>query len=58
MDNNQALGYMLCACEALGIKDKEFVRKLQREMYFQFDVKTESEAEKKGFEYYHDLKDE
>lgn len=55
MDNKQAIGYMLCACEALGVKDKDFIRKLQKEMSYQFDVKTEDEAEKKGFAWYYSL---
>ena len=53
VDNNQALGYMLLACKEVGM-DKEQVRLLIREMYFQFDMKTEEEAEKQGFEWYYE----
>lgn len=56
MDNNQALGYMLLACQQLGYT-KEQARKLYAAMYFAFDVKTEEEAEEKGFEWYHGLDD-
>lgn len=57
MDNNEALGYMLLACKELGYT-KEQARKLYREMYYQFDVKTEAEAEQKGFDWYHNLEEE
>ena len=56
MDNRQALGYMLLACKDLQL-DKETVRKLNRAMYVQFDLKTEEEAEEKGFDWYHSLED-
>ena len=52
MDNRQAIGYMLLACKEAGI-DKETAKKLYGEMYWQFDMKTEEEAEKQGFEWYH-----
>lgn len=56
MDNNQALGYMLLACKQLGYT-REQVSDLYRAMYYQFDVKTEEEAEKQGFEWYYNLDD-
>jgi hypothetical protein len=52
MDNRQALGYMLLACQRLGYS-KEQARELYREMYYVFDIYTEEEAEKKGFDWYH-----
>lgn len=52
MDNRQAIGYMLLACKEVGI-DKDMAKKLYSEMYWQFDIKTEEEAEKQGFEWYH-----
>lgn len=54
MDNRQAIGYMLLACERLGYS-KEQVKQLYREMYYLFDIKTESEAEAQGHEWYHRL---
>lgn len=56
MDNRQATGYMLLACKRAGF-DKETTKKLFREMYYLFDIKTEGEAEKQGFEWYHNLED-
>lgn len=56
MDNRQALGYMLLACKKLNLP-KEQVRELYRQMYWEFDFKTEEEAEEMGFQYYHDLED-
>ena len=53
MDNKQALGYMLLACKEIGI-DYDTTKKLHREMYYQFDVKTKEEAEKLGFDWYYD----
>jgi hypothetical protein len=52
MDNRQALGYMLLACQRLGYS-KEQARELYREMYYVFDIYTEEEAEEKGFDWYH-----
>jgi len=57
MDNRQAIGYMLLACKELGLK-KEEVRKLYGAMYSQFDLKTEEEAEERGFDWYNNLEDE
>lgn len=57
MDNKQALGYMLLACKRLGYT-KEQAEKLYREMYYQFDMKTEEEAEEQGFEWYYNLEEE
>lgn len=54
MDNNQALGYMLLACKEAGI-DKETVRKIAQNMYWQFDTKTEEEAEEQGWAWYREL---
>lgn len=56
MDNRQAIGYMLLACEKVGL-DKEITKKLYREMYWQFDMKTKEEAEEKGFAWYHSLEE-
>ena len=56
MDNKQALGYMLLACKELGYT-KEQAEKLYREMYYQFDMKTEEEAEEQGLEWYYNLDD-
>jgi hypothetical protein len=56
MDNRQALGYMLLACQRLGY-NKEQARELFREMYYLFDIYTEEEAEEKGFRWYHSLED-
>jgi len=53
MDNRQAIGYMLVACKELGL-DKETAQKLYREMYYQFDIKTEEEAEEIGLQWYRD----
>jgi hypothetical protein len=53
VDNNQALGYMLLACKELGYT-KEQARELYKAMYYQFDMKTEGEAEKQGFEWYYE----
>lgn len=54
MDNKQALGYMLLACEELGY-NKEQAKQLYSAMYYQFDIYTEHEAEKKGHCWYHGL---
>lgn len=53
MDNKQALGYMLVACKELGYS-KDEAQKLYGEMYYQFDVKTENEAEEIGHEWYYE----
>ena len=44
MTNREALGNMLLACKEVGL-DKETVRKLRNSMYYQYDIKTEDEAE-------------
>jgi hypothetical protein len=54
MDNRQAIGYMLLACKEVGL-DKETAKKLYGAMYWQFDMKTEEEAERLGFEWYYSL---
>lgn len=54
MDNKQAIGYMLLACKEVGL-EREIVKKLYREMYLQFDLKTEEEASEKGLEWYYSL---
>jgi len=46
MDNKQALGYMLLSCEQFGYT-KNQMKEIYREMYWQFDLKTEEEAEEK-----------
>lgn len=56
MNNRQAIGYMLLACKQLGYSKPE-ARKLFREMYSLFDLKTEEEAEKQGYEWYYSLED-
>ncbi|MDO3663051.1 hypothetical protein [Bacillus sp. C28GYM-DRY-1] len=56
MENRQALGYILLACNDIRL-DKEVVRKFKRAMYFQFDLKTEAEAEELGHEWYNNLED-
>lgn len=56
MDNKQALGYMLLACKEIGYT-KEQARELYRSMYYQFDVKTEDEAEELGHDWYYNLED-
>lgn len=57
MDNKQALGYMLLACKEAGL-DHETTKQLYKEMYYQFDVKTESEAENLGFRWYQEQQPE
>jgi hypothetical protein len=52
MDNRQALGYMLLACKDIEL-DKETIKKLKKAMYFEFDMKTEEEAEELGNEWYY-----
>lgn len=52
MDNRQALGYMLLACKQTGL-DKATTQKLYGQMYWQFDLKNEAEAEELGFEWYY-----
>lgn len=56
MNNDQALGYMLLACKELGYT-KEQAKDLYKAMYYHFDIKTEKEAEKQGFEWYYSLED-
>lgn len=57
MDNRQAIGYMLLAAKGVGF-DKETTKKLYSEMYYLFDIKTEDEAERQGFDWYYNLDDE
>lgn len=57
MYNRQAIGYMLLACKEIGL-DKETARKLYGEMYWQFDMKTEEEAEEQGFKWLHTVNNE
>ncbi|MFT8323749.1 MAG: hypothetical protein ABF649_23220 [Bacillus sp. (in: firmicutes)] len=52
MDNWQAIGYMLLACKEAEL-DKDTVKKLYQNMYRQFDLKTEKEAEEQGYAWYH-----
>lgn len=56
MDNRQALGYMLLACKELNMS-KEETNKIYGAMYYQFDFKTEEEAEEKGFQWFNNLED-
>lgn len=55
MNNSQAVGYMLLACKDAGIS-KEQAKELYRRMYYAFDIKTESEAERDGFAWYYSNK--
>lgn len=57
MDNRQAIGYMLLACKKLGYT-KAQAKALYSEMYFEFDFKTEDEAEELGHEWYHTLEED
>lgn len=54
MTNEQAIGYMLLACKEVGLR-KDTIRRIYREMYYQFDMKTEEEAEEKGHDWYETL---
>lgn len=51
MTNEQAIGYMLLACKDVGLR-KDTIRQIYRAMYYQFDMKTEEEAEEKGHDWY------
>lgn len=44
MNNGSAIGYMILAARALGI-DKDIIKKLESEMTYQMDMKTEDQAE-------------
>lgn len=57
MDNRQAIGYMLLACKNLGYTYEQ-ARALYREMYSEFDLKTEEEAEERGNSWYYSLEEE
>lgn len=57
MDNYQAIGYMLLACKEAGYT-KEQAREIYKNMYYMFDMKTEAEAEKQGFDWYNNLEEE
>ncbi|WP_194709686.1 hypothetical protein [Radiobacillus deserti] len=56
MTNRQAIGYMMLAAKEIGL-DKETLKKLFGAMYWQFDMKTEGEAEEQGFDYYYKLEE-
>lgn len=56
MDNHQAIGYMLLACKEIGL-DEKTVSKLYKNMYWQFGMKTETEAEKQGRKWLDDLRE-
>ena len=56
MTNNQAIGYMLLACKNAEIP-LEDLQKLYSNMSYLFDIKTEEEAEKKGFDWYLEILD-
>lgn len=47
MDNDEAIGYMLMACKSAGIS-KQQARKIYAHMMGNFDLYTETEAEKNG----------
>jgi hypothetical protein len=53
MTNREAIGYLLLACKELNL-DKETVKSLRRAMYWQFDMKTEAEAEEQGHKYFYE----
>jgi hypothetical protein len=53
MNNYQAIGYMLLACKDLNL-DKETVTRLRSAMFNQFDMKTESEAQELGQNYFNE----
>jgi hypothetical protein len=44
MTNNEAIGYTAIAMKELGFT-KEQIEKVTNEMYYQFDTKTEQEAD-------------
>lgn len=44
MTNGSAIGYAILALKALGFQDEE-IRKIESEMRYQMDMKTEDEAE-------------
>ena len=50
MQNREAIGYMLVACEKLNI-DKNTAKKIMAEMYYQFDILTEEEADERGHDW-------
>jgi hypothetical protein len=52
MTNRQAIGYMLVACKKVNL-EKEIVRRIFQEMYWEFDLKTEDEAESIGFNWFY-----
>lgn len=56
MNNYQAVGYMLLACKHSGIPLEE-VKKIYDSIYYIFDIKTEEEAEKQGFNWYYKMKE-
>lgn len=56
MDHLQALGYMLCALKDLGYNKKE-AKEIFQQMYMNFDLYTEEEAKRIGFEWYRNLKE-
>lgn len=56
MTNRQAIGYLLLAAKEIGL-DKEKTKKLFGAMYWQFDMKTEDEAEEQGLDWYYKLED-
>ena len=53
MDNSQAIGYMLLACKNLGYTQEQ-AQALYREMYSEFDLRTEEEAQD-GLDWYYSL---
>lgn len=56
MDNYQAVGYMLLACKRAETPLKD-VKKIYSNMYYMFDMKTEKEAEKQGFEWFNEMRE-
>lgn len=56
MTNRQAVGYVLLAIKQLGYSSEQ-AELLFEEMFRQFDLKTESEAQEQGFDWYYNLKD-
>jgi hypothetical protein len=54
MDNYEAEGYMILALHRAGFNIHE-IKKVKRELWHLFDVKSESEAEEQGSKLYERL---
>ena len=51
MDNRQAAGYMLLACNRAGLT-REQAKEIYMEMLYLLDIKSEEEAEEQGHKWY------